>query len=188
MGKDGQLIVKARGSGKQPAAPSNDAGKGTVTEAGEATAEQPEGNDAAEPDNEEDEGEDERAAEDQDQDGQDDERGDDLDDLVQVLTVTARRLASVNLGRKFTSELKKKTACAVSGHLTLVTMKSGQVMERPSKNPNQAAIRSTLCLQRKMSSMAWFCWLRGTWHGLSADMLRTQVAPRTPRPPQHVRP
>ena len=49
----------------------------------------------------------------------DDEDGiDNLDDILEVLTVTARRLASVKLGRKYTggksntAELKKKTACA----------------------------------------------------------------------------
>ena len=54
---------------------------------------------------------------------QDGDQGGDLDGLVQVLTVTARRLASVKLGRKFSgnkvspSELKKKTACVACGEI-----------------------------------------------------------------------
>ena len=52
-----------------------------------------------------------------------DDDGDELRDLAQVLTVTARRLASTRLGRKYsgskvpTAELKKKTACAACGEL-----------------------------------------------------------------------
>ena len=48
---------------------------------------------------------------------------DNLDDLLEVLTVTARRLASVKLGRKYTggkaspAELKKMTACAACGEV-----------------------------------------------------------------------
>ena len=46
-----------------------------------------------------------------------------MDDLIQVLTVTARRLASVKLGRKYSgnktspAELKKTTTCAACGEV-----------------------------------------------------------------------
>ena len=66
---------------------------------------------------------DDQNQDDQADDANDADPGDDLGDLVQVLTVTARRLASVKLGRKFSgskvppSELKKKTACAACGEI-----------------------------------------------------------------------
>ena len=142
MGRDGQMITRAKGTGKfgnqGQQAPTQDqkhsGGKGggkpgarkvSVTEAGAEAGEQaldegdeggsdnPENNQAADDDHNDDPGDD---------DG-DPDQGDDLDDLAQVLTVTARRLASVRLGRKFSgnkvppSELKKKTACAACGEV-----------------------------------------------------------------------
>ena len=140
MGKDGQMIARAKGTGKfgsqNPQATtqsqSHGNGKGAgkfgprkvfVTEAGAETENQvpDEGGSDDLDDNQ-------AAEDDQNQDGPGDEaddhdQGDDLDDFVQVLTVTARRLASVRLGRKFSgnkvppSELKKKTACAACGEI-----------------------------------------------------------------------
>eukprot|EP00439_Symbiodinium_sp_Y106_P042581 s4645_g5.t1 len=58
----------------------------------------------------------------QDDQGDDDDDGE-LQDLAQVLTVTARRLASTRLGRKYSgakaspAELKKRTTCAVCGEV-----------------------------------------------------------------------
>ena len=140
MGKDGQLITRSKGSGKnndkpfpQQGGPSHQGGKGNgkfaprrvfVTESGEAT-EPHDGIQDDEPDNDEDAQGDQNEDDPDDQpDGDGDDPGDDLDDLVQVLTVTARRLASVKLGRKFSgnkvppSELKKKTACAACGEVS----------------------------------------------------------------------
>ena len=56
-----------------------------------------------------------------DQDPDDDNDDTELQDLAQVLTVTARRLASTRLGRKYSgskvpaAELKKRTSCAACG-------------------------------------------------------------------------
>ena len=143
MGKDGQMITRTKGTGKfgsqnlQATAQNQSHGNGKgsgkfgprkifVTEAGAETENQvPEDADEGGSDDLDDN---QAAEDDQNQDGPGDEaddndQGDDLDDLVQVLTVTARRLASVRLGRKFSgnkvppSELKKKTACAACGEI-----------------------------------------------------------------------
>ena len=141
MGKDGQLISRAKGSGKyggqttqqQPTSQGHQGSKGNgkfgpkkvfLAESGEPV-EQSEQQELEEPDGEdgaETPGAD-QAEYDQTAELENGDQDDDLDDLVQVLTVTARRLASVKLGRKYTgnkaspSELKKKTACAICGEV-----------------------------------------------------------------------
>ena len=127
MSKDGQLITRPKGAGKsndraspRQGASGHQGGKGGgkfgprkvfVAEAAEHAENTIQDDEATSV---------EQAEEQPDQDEQ---NHDEQDDLIQVLTVTARRLASVKLGRKYSgnktspAELKKTTTCAACGEV-----------------------------------------------------------------------